>query len=43
MDNQEFWLILGFMAASFSMLVRSSILRERRMQRVRKIILRRLD
>lgn len=43
METQVFWLIIGSILATVSMLIMSSILKERKIQRVRKIILRRLD
>ncbi len=43
MVTQVFWLIIGSILATVSLLLFSAVLKERKVQRVRKIILRRLD
>ena len=42
METQVFWLIIGSILTTVSILICSSILKERKIQRVRKIVLRRL-
>jgi hypothetical protein len=42
METQVFLLMVGSILATVSMLIMSSILKERKIRRVRKIILRRL-
>lgn len=42
METQVFYLIIGSTMATMSLIIMGSILKERKMRRIRKIILRRL-